>query len=165
MSLYSEKQRQAVLKRACDVVRARIDGKTSVTFGSGAARQTFDLETGGMCNRFVRQTIETALGLAPFSWYFGSAKACLTLKKLAPYEVPLKYVQAGDILGFNGDPGHIAIYIGGAFDPKKKLTAENTISGKRGMPRKAGTKVSSLSDQIKQHGWTKAYRLFPTVKK
>lgn len=164
MPLYTEKQRQAVLKRACAVVRARIDGKTKVTFGGGAARQVFDLETGGMCCRFVRQVFETSLGLAPFSWYFGSAKACLTLKKLAPYEVPLKNVQAGDILGFNGDPGHIAIYIGGAFDPKKKLTAENTISSKRGFPRATGTKVSSLSDQIKQHGWTKAYRLFPTAK-
>ena len=164
MSLYSEKQRQAVLKRAVQAVQARIGGKTKVTLGSGASRQVFDLEKGGMCNRFVRQVFETALGLSLFGWYFGSAKACMTLHKLAPYEVPLKDVQAGDILGFNGDPGHIAIYIGGAFDPKKKLTAENTISSKRGLPRKAGTKVSSLSDQIKQHGWTKAYRLFPTAK-
>lgn len=164
MPLYTEKQRQAVLKRAVQAVQARVSGKKSVTLGSGGARQTFDLEKGGMCGRFVRQVFETALGLSPFSWYFGAARACYMLKKLKPYEVPLSEVQAGDILGFNGNPGHIAIYIGGAFDPNKKLTAENTISGKRGYPQKPGTKVSSLTDQIKQHGWTKAYRLFPTAK-
>lgn len=161
MALYTEKQRQAVIARACEAVRARIRGKKSVVLGKGATRQEFDLDSGGWCLRFVRMCFETALGLPPKSWYFGSPKAVQTLHKLAPYQIPLSARRPGDILGNPGDPGHIVIYIGYAFDRDKDLVAENTISERRGYPQSQGTKVSSYSDFVKQHTATYCYRLFP----
>ncbi|MEI6503313.1 MAG: hypothetical protein WCP21_20060 [Armatimonadota bacterium] len=143
MPLYTEKQRKAVLARAGEAVQARIGGATEVTLGTGAAKQTFDLDAGGYCNRFVRQVFETSLGLSPFTWYFGAAKACQTLAKLKPYEVPLKDRQPGDILGFAGDPGHICLYLGTDFDPSKELVAENT-SARRGFPAAPGDEGDPL---------------------
>lgn len=142
MSLYTEAQRKKVVARAIEAVQARLGGATSVSLGTGKARQTFDLDTGGYCNRFMRQVFETALGLPPFGWYFGASKACQTLKKLKPYQVPLGDRRPGDILGFAGDRGHICIYLGREFDPNKELVAENTSSGSRGYPTAPGTKVT-----------------------
>ena len=65
MPLYTEKQRQAVLKRAVKV-QAR-HGKKSVTPRSGGARRP-DLEKGGMWP-VVRQSLRR-WGV-PVSWYFG----------------------------------------------------------------------------------------------
>ena len=156
MSLYTLKQRDAVVKRALDAVKARQKGKTTFTAGG----HKFDLETGGYCNRFVRQCFETALGMGAFSWYFGAATARLTIDKLDKFEL-LKgaKLQPGDIIGWydgSGVYGHIAIYVGG----EKELIAENT-SAKRGDPNKPGTKVTRLANC--RTGW-KAYRLFPTDK-
>lgn len=154
MSLYTTKQRDAVVKRAGDAVRQRQHGKTSWTIGW----QKFDLETGGYCNRFVRQVFETSLGMGAFGWYFGDATARKTLDKLKPYVLPNgAKLQEGDIIGWydgSGPYGHIAIYIGG----EKELIAENT-SAKRGDPKNPGTKVTRLANC--RTGW-KAYRLFPT---
>ena len=154
MSLYTDKQKQAVVKRAVQAVSARQKGKQAFIAGG----QTFDLEKGGYCNRYIRQIFETALGLKPFAWYFGDATARKTLDKLKPY-VLLKgaKLQEGDIIGWYdgcGVYGHIALYIGG----EKKLIAENT-SAKRGDPKPPGTKVTRLANT--RTGW-KAYRLFPT---
>ena len=154
MSLYTTKQRDAVVKRAVQAVSARQKGKQAFTAGG----QTFNLEKGGYCNRFIRQSVETALGLGAFKWYFGDATARKTLDKLAPYVLPKgAKLQAGDIIGWYdgcGVYGHIALYIGG----EKKLIAENT-SAKRGDPQPPGTKVTRLANT--RTGW-KAYRLFPT---
>ena len=157
MSLYTTKQRYAVVKRAGDAVRQRQRGKTSWTIG----RQKFDLETGGYCNRFVRQVFETSLGMGAFGWYFGDATARDTLDKLNAFEIEKGFVklQPGDIIRWydgSGPYGHIAIYIGG----EKKLIAENT-SATRGDPNKPGTKVTRLENC--RTGW-RAYRLFPTDK-
>ena len=156
MSLYTDKQKQAVVKRALQAVSARQKGKQAFIAGG----QTFDLEKGGYCNRFIRQSVETALGLKPFKWYFGDATARKTLDKLAPYVLPKgAKLQAGDIIGWydgSGPYGHIALYIG----TEKKLIAENT-SAKRGDPKPPGTKVTRLVNT--RTGW-KAYRLFPTDK-
>ena len=153
MSLYTDKQKHAVVKRAIQAVSARQKGKQAFIAGG----QTFDLEKGGFCNRFIRQVVETSLGLGAFGWYFGDATARATLDKLAPYALPKgAKLQAGDIIGWYdgcGVYGHIAIYIGG----EKGLIAENT-SAKRGDPRKPGTKVTRLANC--RTGW-KAYRLFP----
>ena len=156
MSLYTDKQKQAVVKRALQAVSARQKGKQAFIAGG----QTFDLEKGGYCNRFIRIVFETALGLKPFAWYFGDETARLTLDKLAPYVLPKgAKLQEGDIIGWYdgcGVYGHIALYIGG----EKKLIAENT-SAKRGDPKPPGTKVTRLVNT--RPGW-KAYRLFPTDK-
>ena len=154
MSLYTTKQRNAVVNRALEIVKARQNGKTSIVRGG----QKFDLETGGYCNRYIRQVFETSLTLSPFSWYFGAKTARLTLDKLKPYKLEKgATLQSGDIVGWYdgcGVYGHIALYIG----TEKGLIAENT-SAKRGDPRKPGTKVTRLANT--RAGW-QAYRLFPT---
>jgi len=157
MALYDEGKRRAVIKVATEAVKARAAGKTSVKLGSGAAAQVFDLTTGGFCNRFIRQVFEVAIGLPAFTWYFGARKACETLKKLEPYRVPLKDRRPGDILGFAGDPGHIALYMGNEYDDDKDLIAENT-SATRGFPRPPGTKVTAY-DAVRRRV-TGCYRLF-----
>ena len=157
MSLYTDKQKQAVVKRALQAVAARQKGNTTFNIGG----QTFDLEKGGYCNRFIRQSFETALGLKPFAWYFGDATARKTLDKLKPYVLPPKAkLQAGDIIGWYdgcGVYGHIALYLGDAYGDGRLLIAENT-SAKRGDPKNPGTKITRLSNC--RTGW-KAYRLFP----
>ncbi|MHB8995376.1 MAG: hypothetical protein ACYC63_09030 [Armatimonadota bacterium] len=158
MNLYSAQQRRRVIRRAIEVVQARIDGKDEIRLGEGKARQTFDLKTGGYCNRFVRQVFETALGLAAFQWRYRAERACLTLKKLEPFRVALKDRQPGDLLGFAGDPGHIVIYLGMECDPAKELVAENTSNGRRGFPRAAGTKVTRY--EALRARVTGCYRLF-----
>lgn len=154
--MYTTRQRNLIVSRATEIVKARQNGKTSVVrYG-----QKFDLEQGGYCNRFIRQVFETSLGIGAFSWYFGDATARKTLDKLKPYVLPKgAKLQEGDIIGWYdgcGVYGHIALYIGG----EKKLIAENT-SATRGDPRKPGTKVTRLANC--RTGW-KAYRLFPTDK-
>jgi hypothetical protein len=143
----TDKQRFAVAERAVEAVDARTAGATEVILGNGGTRQSFDLDEGGMCNRFVRQCVETALGLVPFTWAYRGATAKATLAKLeaAGKRVPLADRQIGDILGIEmAGPGHIVIYLGNLFDPNKELVAENT-SAHRGFPRPPGTKVTSFA--------------------
>lgn len=155
MALYSDKVRKAVVQLAGAAVGTRAASKS--TFRLNKQAQVFDLDTGGYCNRFIRQLFETVLSLPAFKWRFGAERACLTLEKLKPYEVPLKDRQPGDILGFAGNPGHIVLYLGREYDPRKELVAENT-SATRGFPRLPGTKVTSyktLAGRV-----TGCYRLF-----
>lgn len=160
MALYNETQRKKVVATACEIVRARVGGASECTAGSGKTKQVCDLQAGGWCNRFVRQVFECGLAIKAFGWYFGALRACDTIKKLKPYKVPLKDRRPGDILGCPGNPGHIALYVGNAFDPEKELVAENTSSARRGFPKAAGTKVSSFEDFVAQHDATWCYRLF-----
>lgn len=158
MSQYTESDRRKIIQRAVEVVQARLQGQKQAPFGSGPACQTFALDEGGYCNRFVRQVFETALGLKPFAWPFAAARAYQTLRKLEPYRVPLAQRRPGDILGFAGDPGHICLYLGRDCDPAKELVAENTSSARRGYPSAAGTKLTSFAT-LKARV-TGCYRLF-----
>ena len=160
--MYTEKQRQAVIARAIEAAQAHIDGHTSITLGKGHAAQTFDLVTGGYCERFVRMCFETALGLAPMTWPYRTAQASQAEAAYgAATRVSLDELQAGDILVMaSGQEGHTAIYLHTLYDKAKDLVAENTLSTHRGMPAGKGTKISSLHDEEAQHAWTHAYRLF-----
>lgn len=163
MALYSDKIRQAVVKRALAAVHARQAGKHSYTAGG----QTFDLDAGGYCNRFIRQCFETVLGLKAFDWRYGAAKARDTLDKLdlanhTIIDAKPSTLQPGDILGWydgSGPYGHIALYVGDYYGDGRKLVAENT-SATRGAPNPPGTKITQLRNM--RGGWS-AYRLFPTV--
>lgn len=166
MSLYSEKQRNAVIFRAMQVVEARRSGKEKAKFGG----QEFILgpvyhnkKPVGYCNRFIRQVFETVLCLGTFGWYFGDTNAKRTLNKLAPYQLHLEALQPGDILGWDdedaGQYGHIALYVGDYYGDGRLLVAENT-SAKRGDPKPPGTKITALKNMRKGY---KAFRLFPEV--
>ena len=154
MSVYTNQQRQLVVRRAMAAVRARLNGRRKLTVGG----QSFVLDETGYCNRFIRQCFETALNMPESSWRFRGGDAQETLAKLEPYRVPLKSRRPGDILGFAGDPGHICLYLGREFDVAKELVAENTSSGKRGYPQAAGTKVTAYSSLRARV--TGCYRLF-----
>lgn len=158
--IYNRKQRDAVVARALEAVNAAGEKYTEITLGDRGTRQNFDLDAGGMCNRFVRQVFETALKLTPYTWTFRAAEAWQTLAKLRPWEVPVTDRKPGDILGCPGDPGHIALYLGDVYGDGRELVAENTISTKRGYPRRAGTKVSAWTDFRRQHSGVSCYRLF-----
>jgi cell wall-associated NlpC family hydrolase len=139
-------------------VQARASGKHTYTVGG----QTFNLDQGGYCNRFIRQVFETVLGLKPFEWRFGAAWANLTLDKLEPYRVSGN-LQPGDIIGWQKRDGygHIALFVGDYYGDGRRLVAENT-SAKRGSPVEPGTKITQLKNM--KAGW-KAYRLFPAIEK
>jgi cell wall-associated NlpC family hydrolase len=165
MSLYSEKMRKAVVERAMAAVEARAAGAHSYTAGG----QTFDLDAGGWCNRFIRQCFETTLGFKPKTWRYGAAKARDTLDKLdlanhTIIDAKPSTLQPGDIIGWyngSGPYGHIALYVGDYYGDGRKLVAENT-SAKRGYPNPPGTKVTQLRNM--RPGWS-AYRLFPAIEK
>lgn len=113
--------------------------------GTGVS-QVLDLVTGGMCNRFVRQCYEVALGIPEQTWLYRAGRAVWTLDSLrsAGKAVDVDGVgdlQPGDIVGLRGGVyGHIAIYVGDG------LIAENTSSNTRGTPRQAGTKLTPYAD-------------------
>lgn len=131
-----------ILEVALAAVNARKSGRSAVTLGSGQSAQTFDLDAGGYCARFVRQCVEVALGLKPFTWAGCAPDARgmeKNLKKIAQ-KVPVEKREPGDIVCMNetsGKYGHIGLCV----DPG--TIAENTSSGKRGSPRPAGTKLTS----------------------
>jgi hypothetical protein len=159
---YTAAQKQRVMARAMEAVEARIEGHTMVMLGKPS--QLFALNVGGMCNRFVRQTFETALGLPKQSWPFRGATAKETLNKLAAagYEVHMDDLQPGDILGHTaGKYGHIALYLGQPYPDGRLLVAENT-SWTGGYPEKPGTKITRLQTFLARGNRWRAYRLFPT---
>lgn len=124
------------------VVAARVRGDTETTLNG----VTFDLETGGMCSRFVRQCHQAA-GLPTDA--FGCC-AHTSGQHLKGAGKQLSTLVRGAVMVFsNSGPAcsscgqavwHIGIYLGNG------RVAENTSSGKRGEPRPAGTKISALSD-------------------
>lgn len=123
-------------------VAARVAGKSAVTLGAGQAAQTFDLDAGGYCARFVRQCVEVAHGLKPFTWpgCAPDAKGMeKNLKKIAQ-KIPIEQREPGDIVCMNETSGKFG-HIGLCVDPG--TIAENTSSGRRGNPRPAGTKLTS----------------------
>jgi len=141
-------------------VEARQAGKTTYKAGG----QVFDLEKGGLCNRFIRQTFETALGLPEQSWTFRGATAKETLRQLAAagYEVHMDDMQVGDILGHTaGKFGHIALYVGDYYGDGRLLVAENT-SWTGGFPEKPGTKITRLQTFLARGNRWRAFRLFPS---
>jgi len=113
--------------------------------GTGAS-QVLDLVTGGMCNRFVRQVYEVALGLNEQTWPYRAGRAIWTLDSLEADRKGVEIgtmgdLQPGDIVGIHtGTYGHIAIYVGDG------MIAENTSSKTRGNPRKIGTKLTPCDD-------------------
>lgn len=131
-----------VRRVAREVVAARVAGKRSHRIGA----VTFDLRDVGMCLRFVREVHEAALGLQEFDWPYRAQFAIQTDYKLRRAGLEVPESAAPEIVCFNRGkpesamPGHIGIYLGGG------LVAENTISAKRGNPRAAGTKISSLDE-------------------
>lgn len=157
---YTAAQKQKVMARAMEAVEARIAGHSTVTLGKPP--QTFALNTGGFCNRFIRQAFETSLGLPEQSWQYRGATATETLGKLAAagYEIDMDDLQPGDILGHTaGQYGHIALYVGDYYGDGRLLVAENT-SAKGGYPEAPGTKINRLATFLARGNRWRAYRLF-----
>lgn len=106
----------------------------------------FDLLTGGRCQEFVRECFESALGWPARSWKYAAPSAKVALQRMTKdgFRVTDE-PRAGDVIGHcGGTYGHIAIVVG---DVGGKLTcAENTSSGSRGNPRRAGTKLTAVAD-------------------
>jgi len=158
MARYTSKQRDKVIGRAMAAVEKRIAGSDTFT----VTGQTFALNVGGFCNRFIRQVFETALGLPEQSWTFRGATAKETLQKLtgAGYEVHMDDLQAGDILGHTGGKfGHIALYVGDYYGDGRLLVAENT-SWIGGYPQAPGTKITRLQTFLARGNRWRAFRLF-----
>lgn len=118
---------------------------TEYAHGNGVADR-LNLVEGGMCNRFVRQCFEVALGLDEQTWPYRAGRAIWTIDSLEAAGLGIKERNAadlkpGDIVGIRGGTfGHIAIYVGDG------LVAENTSSDTRGTPRCKGTKLTPYSD-------------------
>lgn len=150
--IYTAAQMRKVVSRAMAAVQARQAGHTEYIAGG----QTFVLNVGGYCDRFVRQVVQSALGLA--SWEYAAASAYDTLALMAAHALPvgtaISQLHPGDIIGWTGYPGHIAIFVGDYYDGRK-LIAEN-CSSRRGDPNAPGTKCTRLQDC--RSGW-RAYRL------
>ena len=124
------------------VVAARVSGHGSVNID----KQTFDLTETGMCLKFVRQCEEAAAGQAPHEWRFDSRYATWADYGLRAAGLETADHESADVVCFNrgksrsDTPGHIGIYLG------MGLVAENTSSGTRGNPRRAGTKITTLEE-------------------
>lgn len=102
----------------------------------------FDLLTGGRCQEFVRECFESALGWPARSWKYAAPSAKIALHRMERdgFRVTDE-PRAGDVIGHcSGTYGHIAIVV------DAKTCAENTSSGRRGNPKRAGTKLTPLSD-------------------
>jgi hypothetical protein len=145
--------RHDVFNVAAQAVEQRLAGDIEWLHGG----QMFDLDSGGMCARFVRQCYETAMGISAFSWAYCAGTARDTEAKLKAAGLEVSDPQPGDIVCFNNQAysaGHIAIYawcvtIKGnliASDPRGVSSVfENTSSGVRGNPEEPGTKVTPFA--------------------
>jgi hypothetical protein len=156
MALYGNKIKAKVISAAVGAAEAHQDGKTTWRRGG----QTFNLTEGGMCQRFVAQCFEAALGLS--EWHFDAASAKANIAHLQAEGLRTKLPLApGDILGWpgNGKFGHIALFVGDVYGDGRQLVAENTSSGFRGDPSAPGTKLTSLSAMSAS---PQRFRLFPT---
>jgi len=148
-------QLQKAVQCALRVTQAAIDGYQQLT----VAGHVFDLRTGGMCQKFVRQCVEAGNGWPAHTWQFGddegSAKVALAHMDAAGFRLPPgALLVPGDIVGHRrGSFGHIGLFVG-VIDGTQTV-CENTSSGKRGNPRRPGTKRTPLKD----FGAYEAYRL------
>lgn len=162
--MYPRARINRVVEIAIEAAKAHKSGDetylaTEYAHGNGVADR-LNLTEGGMCNRFVRQVFEVALGLDEQTWPYRAGRAIWTIDSLQAAGLGIKERNAadlkpGDIVGIHtGTFGHIAIYIGGG------LVAENTSSSTRGTPRRAGTKLTpydALADRV-----THVFRLAET---
>lgn len=139
-------QLQKAVDCALKVTQAAIDGAPWIIVGV----HRFDLRAKGRCQETVREFVEAGNGWAPHTWEFGddepSAKAALANMGAAGYRLPADTLLVpGDIVGHRrGAFGHIGLFVG-VVDGVPTV-AENTSSGKRGNPRRPGTKRTPLND-------------------
>lgn len=134
----------AVVQDIRDIARAAAEEAQRGRLHYAVDGVTFDLTEGGMCNRFCRQVHEAALGLAAFAWLWARRYAIWTDYDMREAGLEVRNPEEADIVCFDGTaprnstPGHIGIYLGGGE------VAENTSSGRRGNPRRPGTKISRI---------------------
>jgi hypothetical protein len=165
----SETYRQDMIDRvvahALAAAKASQDGKTHLVLGDGMTAQRLSLREGGYCARFVRQVYETGCEFGEGRWRYAAPSALEMCKKLADdkHEVTDGSLTPGDIVGINrncGAYGHVALYVGKIQG--KDMIAENTSSGTRGNPRRAGTKLTPFEELRPRV--TGVYRLLAGVK-
>jgi hypothetical protein len=139
-------QMQKAVQCALRVTQAAIDGLGQII----VAGHVFDLRATGRCQETVREFVEAGNGWAPHTWEFGddegSAKVALAHMDAAGFRLPSDALLVpGDIVGHRrGAFGHIGLFVG-VVDGVPTV-AENTSSGKRGNPRRPGTKRTPLND-------------------
>jgi hypothetical protein len=154
--------RRAIAVNAQFAAWQHAQGSSSVVVGDSYA-QSLDLSTGGYCARFVRQVVETSLGLIPMTWQYRRANARLMERALRAAKLyvgkTLECAEPGDIVGINlpasVEVGHIGIYVGLVHGVP--TIAENTSVASRGNPRRKGTKLTPWASVEKRV--TGLYRL------
>jgi cell wall-associated NlpC family hydrolase len=159
---YTPKQVAKIVAVAVKFVEASIAGKCIVTIGQVTHRPL----TGGMCSRFVRQSVEAGLGKAEHALdnLFG-ATANETARKLREVGYSIgdtSDLRPGDIVYRSGGPGHVAMYLGTQVPGHEgvELFAENTSVATRGFPARAGTKYTWRGTGALDFGcWQKVFRL------
>lgn len=144
---YTQGQMGKVVSTALTVTKAAIDGEEIIWLGTGAARHEFNLVLGGRCQELVRECFEAANNWKPTSWRYAKPNARQALAAMVAdgHRLPNDaLLHPGDVLGHTDLPhGHIGIYVGSINGVE--TVCENTISGKRGTPRRPGTKRTPLS--------------------
>jgi hypothetical protein len=162
MALYTQAQIDRVVKTALAVTKAAIDGEKIIHLRIGTVKHGFNLVLGGRCQEFVRECFEAANGWRAKSWRYAKPNARQALAAMAAdgHRLPNDaLLHPGDVLGHTDLPhGHIGIYVGSINGVE--AVCENTISGKRGEPRRPGTKRTPL----RVFRYTHAMRLGPTRK-
>jgi len=164
---YTQNRVNKIVAAARKFVAGSLAGKDGVTVGKVMHRP----QPGGMCARFVRQSVEGGLGLAEFAWLDpdpANAREMAAQLKARGYSLgDTSDLKPGDILYRpSGTPGHIAIYMG-TQEPGHEgvqIIAENTSSGKRGVPRRPGTKYTRRGTGEGEFGrFTEVFRLTKEV--
>lgn len=158
---YTPNQVAKIVKAACRFVEGSIAGK-STTIG----KVTHNPQPGGMCARFVRESVEAGLGLAEFKWLEpdpANAREMAAQLRERGYSLgDTSDIRPGDILYRpSGKPGHIALYVGHTAPGHEimDLIAENT-SVKRGFPHRSGTKYTWRGSGEGEFGrFTEVFRL------
>ena len=128
---------------AVDAAKAHQDGLHAANING----TVFNLAKGGYCARLIRQVHECALGLESFEWAYRAGDAKQMEDNLKRAGLRVKRPEPGDIVCLNknsGQYGHIAIFLGNG------KIVENTSSGQRGKPREPGTKITTLSANLKK---------------
>ena len=133
-------------------------GRKQVTIG----HTVFDLRTGGMCERFVRQCYEAAMQTGDHSWEYARDTARNTEEALREAGFETDSPQRGDIVcmnGTSGSAGHIGILLGDG------TVAHNTSSHKWNEDwsgrDEAGTCITSVG--VVAHLISGYYHVLPTL--